>query len=149
MAMPSEELAMVDANILVYAFYDRSEYYAACSTLLHQSQGGILSLCITSQVLAEFYAVITDSRRVTEPYEPKEALDVIGDLLSMPGMSLLSPPVDVVNRWITLARNHTPTRGAIFDFQLAATMLGNGVRRIYTFDRTHFERFEELEVLTP
>jgi hypothetical protein len=30
-----------------------------------------------------------------------------------------------------------------------AAMLGNGVRRIYTFNRTHFEAFPEIEVLTP
>jgi predicted nucleic acid-binding protein len=32
---------------------------------------------------------------------------------------------------------------------LVATMLGNGVRTIYTFNREHFERFDEIDVLTP
>jgi len=41
------------------------------------------------------------------------------------------------------------TRGAVFDLQLLATMLGNGVRTIYTFNRQHFERFVEIDVLTP
>ncbi len=39
--------------------------------------------------------------------------------------------------------------GRIFDVQLAATMLANGVRRIHTFNRSDFERFPDLEVLTP
>ena len=32
---------------------------------------------------------------------------------------------------------------------LAASMLGNGVRRIYTFNRSDFVRFSEVEVLEP
>ncbi len=46
-------------------------------------------------------------------------------------------------------RQHPVSGAGIFDVQLAATILGNGVARIYTFDRLHFERFDELEVLTP
>ena len=30
-----------------------------------------------------------------------------------------------------------------------ATMLGNDVRKIYTFDRSDFEPFDEIEVLAP
>jgi hypothetical protein len=41
------------------------------------------------------------------------------------------------------------TRGAVFDLQLAATMLGNGVGKIYTVNRSDFEPFEEIEVLEP
>jgi len=67
----------------------------------------------------------------------------------MPGMTLLPTPADLVARWTNLARQHAVTRGAIFDLQLVAAMLGNEVRRIYTFDTEDFERFSELEVLTP
>jgi predicted nucleic acid-binding protein len=38
---------------------------------------------------------------------------------------------------------------AVFDLKIAATMLGNGVRRIYTFNRADFARIAELEVLIP
>jgi len=37
----------------------------------------------------------------------------------------------------------------VFDLQLAATMIENGVRRIYTYDRADFEILAELDVLTP
>jgi predicted nucleic acid-binding protein len=39
--------------------------------------------------------------------------------------------------------------GRVFDVQLAATMVTNGVRRIHTFNRSDFERFADFEVLTP
>ena len=36
-----------------------------------------------------------------------------------------------------------------YDLQLLATMLGNNVRRIYTFNTDDFDWFERIEVLTP
>lgn len=39
--------------------------------------------------------------------------------------------------------------GDLFDIQLVATMLGNGITRIYTFNRDAFVPFSELEVITP
>jgi len=41
------------------------------------------------------------------------------------------------------------TGGDVFDLQLAATMLANGVQRIYTFNVADFEGFTELVILTP
>ncbi|MFN8626662.1 MAG: hypothetical protein U0587_11890 [Candidatus Binatia bacterium] len=35
----------------------------------------------------------------------------------------------------------------VFDLQLVATMLGNGGRRISTFNTKDFEPFQELEVI--
>jgi predicted nucleic acid-binding protein len=52
-------------------------------------------------------------------------------------------------RWADLAEKHGVTGADIFDLQLVATMLENGVRRIYTFNREDFERFAELEVIMP
>ncbi len=37
----------------------------------------------------------------------------------------------------------------LIDIQLVATMLGNGITRIYTFNRNDFAPFAELEVLAP
>ena len=44
---------------------------------------------------------------------------------------------------------HPVTGGGVFDVQLAATMLGNGVRKIYTLNASDFRPFDEIEVLTP
>ena len=145
----SDDLALVDTNVIVYAFHQEAERYAACRALLDQAQDGQLALCVVSQVLAEFYAIVTDPRRVAQPRQPNDALQAIDNILAMPGMKLLPTPADLVARWTNLARQHSVTRGAIFDLQLVAAMLGNEVRRIYTFDTEDFQRFSELEVLTP
>jgi hypothetical protein len=67
----------------------------------------------------------------------------------MPGLTLLPFPLDLVSRWTALLRQHPVTGRKIFDIQLVATLLANGVRKLYTFNRSDFEPFTELEVLTP
>ena len=146
--MPGD-VALVDSNVLVYALYEGCIHHKRCRALLDQAQAGQIDLCVTLQNVAEFYAVVTDPRRVDTPQKPKEAINVIERLLMMPGITLLAAPGDVVQRWVALLRRHPVTRGAVFDLQLVATMLGNGVRKIYSFNAADFEPFDEIEVLTP
>jgi predicted nucleic acid-binding protein len=67
----------------------------------------------------------------------------------MAGVIELPVPLDLTSRWSELARQHNVTRGDIFDVVLAAAMLGNGVSRLYTFNRSDFERFREIEIVDP
>jgi predicted nucleic acid-binding protein len=147
--MPSESLALVDTNVLVYSVFQDSEHHSASRSLLDEAQAGQLELCVTSQVLAEFYAIVTDSRRVSNPREPSEAITSITDILSMTGMVLLPMPTETVSRWVDLVRRSPCKRGAIFDYQLVASLLANGITQVYTFDRSDFERFPEIQVLVP
>ncbi len=57
--------------------------------------------------------------------------------------------METVQNWLALVRQEPVRAGRIFDVQLVATMLANGVRRIHTYNRSDFERFADLEVLTP
>ena len=70
----SDEWALIDANILVYALYKPSEYHPRARALLDRAQAEGAALCVVPQVLAEAYAVITDPRRVSPPFSPAEAL---------------------------------------------------------------------------
>jgi toxin-antitoxin system PIN domain toxin len=142
---------MLDTNVLVYAFDQQSKFHNASRTLLvkaadAESQG---HYSVTPQILAEFFAVVTNPRRVHNPRTPQEALDVIERLMALPHLTVLAVPIDVVSRWVKLIRIHQVRGSAVFDTQLAATMLANGVRKIYTFDRAHFEHFSEIEIVTP
>jgi len=149
MAMPSEAPALVDANVLVYSVFADSEHHLASRALLDLAQEGAIALCLTSQVLAEFYAVVTDARRVAVARQPHEAIQVIRDLVAMPGIMLLPIPADAVTQWLDLVARHPVSRGRIFDLQLIGSMLANGVRTIYTFDHAGFEQFSELDVRRP
>lgn len=143
--------ALLDTNVLVYAFDKESPFHAASRTLVLRAADGAWHerLCTTPQVLAEFFAVVTNPRRVFHSRTPDEALAAVEYLTALPNLVLLPVPVDVVSRWISLVQVNQLAAARVFDAQLAATMLANGVRRIYTFDRAHFECFAGIEVATP
>lgn len=103
---------------------------------------------MTSQILAEFFAIVTSTKRVAQPRSPEEAASAVERLLQMPGLALLPTPADIVVRWLDLVRQCPVTQQRIFDLQLVATMLGNGVNRIYTFNRSDFEGLPGITVLS-
>lgn len=145
------EYALLDTNVLVYALDKESDFHGASRTLLLRAadKSWPERLCTTPQVLAEFFAVVTNPRRVRHPRTPLEALAAIEQFTLLPNLCVLPIPVDVVLRWGALVREQQLSASRVFDAQLAATILANGVHRIYTFDHKHFECFAELEVLTP
>lgn len=74
-------------------------------------------------------------------------MSVVSELCGF--LHVLPAPVHAVDTLIELIRR-CPVKGAeIVDLQIVANMIANGVLRIYTFNPSDFQRFSELEVLTP
>ena len=65
----------VDANVLVYAALKDDSRHEVSKALLKDAGRGPLHL--SPQVLAEFYSTVTNSKRVTVPYSPPEAIEFI------------------------------------------------------------------------
>ncbi len=149
MTTPSDP-ALLDTNVLVYALFPAMPQYAASRALLDQAKVRGASFCIAPQNLVEFFAVVTDPRRITQPRTSDEALQAIDDMLALPGLTLLPVPIDLIDRWKQLLRQQPLTvRKRAFDTQLVATMLGNQVTRIYTHNVADFQVFPQLQVVTP
>ena len=111
----SPEATMVDTNVLVYALDPTAQHHAACRSLLVGAREVDANLCLTSQVLAEFYAIETAAGRVRQPRAPQDAIDAIEFILVHPGIVLLPAPAAIVHQWIALVRRR-PVRGPkIFD----------------------------------
>lgn len=106
-------------------------------------------LYVTSQILCEFYSVITNRRRVRVASSSGEALSIISAILALPGLFVLPAPARAVAGWMQLLQRHPVTGEDVFDLQIVATMQANGIQRIYTFNTDDFEVFPELAVLTP
>jgi len=145
----SSDLGVLDTNVLVYALDSESAHHAEAAGLLRRALGEDAGLCVTPQNLAEFFAVVTNPRRVRRAVSSSEAVAIIGEFLALPGLSLIPVSPDVVSRWVELVGRYPVTGSSIYDLQLVATMVGNGIRRIYTYNRADFEAIEELEVLSP
>jgi len=143
------EPGLLDANILVYAMDVGAPQHTASQRLLEAAGNPATVLYLTSQVLCEFYSIATNPRRIAAPYSTAEALQAIAAVLALPGMRLLRTPANNVASWMALLQRRPVTGSAVFDLQLVATMLGNGIQRIYTFNTRDFEVFPELTVATP
>jgi predicted nucleic acid-binding protein len=144
--------ALVDTNVnvLVYAADTSSSFHEPSRQLRDQGFRGEVPLVVTLQVLMEFFAVITSARRVTTPCSPEEARAEVEKYIRANRLQKIYPDQATLEQTLDLMRQHPEvTRQEIFDLFLVATMLANGVTRIYTYNQQHFTRFAGIEVLTP
>ena len=58
---------LLDTNILVHAYNEASSQQKAASNIVEKAMNGELEACIAQQVLFEFFAVITNPKRVESP----------------------------------------------------------------------------------
>jgi predicted nucleic acid-binding protein len=104
--------ALLDTNVFVYAVFPAVPQYAASRALLDTAKKTGANLRVAPQNLVEFYAVVTDPRRVTQPKTTDEALKAIDDILALPGLVLLPVPPDLIARWQQLLRQSpSPKKG--------------------------------------
>jgi predicted nucleic acid-binding protein len=143
----SVEPGVADTNVLVYALDADAPQHEAARALLEAARDGSATLYVTSQILCEFYSIVTNARRVAKPRSSAEALDAISELLAF--LHVLPVPAHAVEGWMNLLRRRPVTGGDIFDLQIVATMQANDVQRIYTFNTGDFDVFGEISVVTP
>jgi predicted nucleic acid-binding protein len=145
--MSVSSLAVIDANVLVYAADESSEFHEASRTLRDREDS---ALAISQHILMEFYAVITDSRRVSSPRSTEEAIAEVGKYAHSSRIVTLHPSTAILTRVLSLLASYPQVaRQTIFDLFITATMLDNGVNRIYTFNEQDFSLFTDIEVLRP
>jgi toxin-antitoxin system PIN domain toxin len=145
----SIEPGILDTNILAYAVNADAPQHAAARALIDAANDPSIRLFVTSQILCEFYSLITNPRRVAVASSPAQALAIIAAMLALPGIHVLPTPARAVAGWMRLIERHRVTGGDVFDLQIVATMQANGIQRIYTFNVDDFGVFSELSVLTP
>jgi predicted nucleic acid-binding protein len=143
----SVEPGIIDTNVLVYALDADAPQHASARVLLEAARDGSATLYVTSQILCEFYSIVTNARRVSKPCSAADAVNAIADLLTF--LNVLSAPANVVDGWLGLLQRHPVTGGDVFDLQIIATMQANAIQRIYTFNSSDFETFPELVVVMP
>ncbi len=143
----SVEPGVVDTNVLVYALDADAPQHAAAPALLEAAREASTTLYVTSQILCEFYSIVTNPRRVSKPRSAADALSAVSGLLAF--LHVLPVPAHTVDGWLDLLRRHPVTGGDVFDLHIVATMQANGVQRIYTFNTADFEVFAQISVVTP
>jgi len=143
-----DNVAFLDANILVYAANEDSPYHADARNIIEKVNSGELRACVSSQVLVEFYATITNPRKVRLPLSPGEAAEAISGYLESDILKLY-PKKNTLRLALELAKRYQVRGLDIFDTQIVATMLENKVKTIYTANEADFQRFEGIEIANP
>ncbi|HBI45665.1 MAG TPA: hypothetical protein DDY78_22855 [Planctomycetales bacterium] len=142
-------IEMVDTNVLVYSVAASAPQRAASRSLVDRAKEPSAGLCVFPHLLAEFFAVITNPKRVSSPKTPEEALAAIEEFLALPGLTVLPLPAEVVARWVQLIRSQ-PVKGAeVFDRQTAAGMLLHGIENIYTYNLADFQGIPGITAKEP
>ena len=137
----------LDTNVLAYVANTRAPQHRAALEVLRPSETEIL--CVSSQVLAEFYSYVTNPAILAKPLEPTEAISRIKRICQMPHLRLLPTPPDLFQGWMTLLEQRPVTNGGVFDLLHIAIMLAHQVTRIYTFNVSDFSWCSQIEVIDP
>lgn len=141
-------MILLDTNILVHATGAQSPRHAKAKELRDQAAAGRFDACIAAQILTEFYAVVTDPRRFQPALTPSQAQRELQTYLSS-SLKLILPKDTTMLRMLNLLGFKLVRSGRIFDVFLAATMLDNGVRRIYTENTNDFKAIDEIDASDP
>jgi predicted nucleic acid-binding protein len=104
---------LFDTNILIYAHNIDSKNHKTAKDLRNKVINGEIKGALSQQNLLEFFAVITDSRRLESPLSSHEALIEINNYINS-GMFLIIYPNDkTLNITIQLAKK-SKIRGSHF-----------------------------------
>ena len=69
----------------------------------------------------------TNVRRLPKAVSAAEAVRILSTILALAGLQILPMPSQVVAGWIHLLGRHAVEGAGVFDLQIIATMLANGV----------------------
>jgi len=147
--MTTSKISLLDTNVLVYASDETSPFYQSSKMLREKGLKGKIPLCVSPQILTEFFAIITDPKRVNNPRTRQEALLEIEKYFHSKNILKIYSNSEIIEKVLDLLRRYEITRQEVFDLQLVATMLSNSITRIYTYNTKDFSKFNEIEVLTP
>jgi len=140
---------ILDTNILVHAYNAGSPSHAKAAGILRDSLEGNLEAAITSQIIFEFYAVITDPRRISHPLSPAKAAEICAAIWNAYEIEKISQSTLTPNVVLQLASELELAGADLFDCVLAVTAKENNINTIYTQNTEDFKRFGFLTVLNP
>lgn len=138
----------LDVNVLLFASDRSNARHKAASQFLEACAAGPEILCLTWPTLMGYLRIATHPRIFAEPLGSGQALDNVAALVDLPHVRVVSERDGFLDAYRRVAGD-TPVRGNLVpDAHLAAILLQNGVRTLYTHDRD-FRRFNSLDVRDP
>lgn len=128
---------LIDTNILIYAI-DESSFYHNSAHLFLEKIVAKETIFLTLQNFTEFYAIVTNPKRVNTPLTQNEAVKTIVQFIQLNLFHIIIPKQKTLETIINLLLKYRIRPSEIHDVHLAAVMLDNHIRTIYTADTSVF-----------
>ncbi|CAG0988796.1 hypothetical protein METP2_02442 [Methanosarcinales archaeon] len=141
----SDELALIDSNLLTYVFDEgEPEKREICNELVADCWKRKRDFAVSVQNLSEFYVVVT--KKISNPIPAKVAKDFIELIIDFHGWHVLNYNAQTIKSAIGIST----TNGIHYwDALLAATMKENNVFSIYTENDMDFKKVPWLKTINP
>lgn len=143
--MKISEPLLFDSNVLIYAHNEDAPFHSKAIKLVTEVIKGEIFGVLSSQNLLEFYSVITDIKRLSNPITPNLATELINQYLSSP-FEIIYPNLNTNKIMLGLLKTNKFKNGQIFDVYLVATMLSCNIRQILTANAQDFKKFDGVSV---
>jgi predicted nucleic acid-binding protein len=140
---------LLDTNILVHAYNKSSPNQKQAATIIKKALQGEIDTCITSQVLYELFAVITNPKRVETPLPAKEATELCVELWECDEIEKINPSTIAPLEVFKLVQSLKLCRAEVFDCNLAVTAKENNVDTIYTENVNDFKQYSFVKTVNP
>lgn len=149
--MKDGELFGLDTNILVYADDPSSTNHLKAREYLEGAIKGSLRACLTHQILAEYFSVVTNERKVKLPLTVEEARERVLFLNRIRAIKKVFSKRSTLKRTIEFCARYGIQGVQIFDAIYAMTLLDNNIKKLVTRNTADFKFFKEmgLDVVNP
>lgn len=139
---------LIDTNVLVYAYNSSFYKHILSKSIVEEAMNGDIKAFIADKNIYEFYAIVTDPKRVEKPVTPKKAISAIRTLLDSE-LNVLNTSKRTIGILLDLCKKYKVKRQKVFDFIFVAAMLEYELDGIITFNLKDFSYIEEIEAIDP
>ena len=139
---------LVDTNLWLRAADVEARQHAVAVTAMRRLANDGHLICLTPQVLTEFWAVVTRPREANGlGWSTVQASEEVEHLRES-NVLLLDRP-EIFSCWLDLVRNHDIKGKRTHDARLAAVMAAHRVDFLLTFNGGDFASFPHVRLLEP
>ncbi len=142
---------VLDSNILIYSANADSLFYEqAYKVIEHYAQEGFW---VTDINLVEFFQVVTDGRKTSQPFSPAQATEYINKLVRMPEAGVLKSRSmhEIVkdDRFNAEIKQLNICRFEIYDHLIADCMRMNNIQTLITANDKDFKKYDFIQAINP
>ena len=137
-----------DANILLYAVNQDSEFHEKARQFVEEKASGTETWVVPWPVVHAFLRISTHGGILPSPLSPLQAVAVVDQLLELPHVDLISETDQFWPHYKKEILGGHLRGGAITDALIVALLKENGVSTIFTADRD-FLKFRGIRAINP